>query len=45
MLNITCDVEEAPGQTTRHLAKDQRGRDENSWKDVERAAVAGAGPV
>ena len=27
--------EEAPGQTTRHLAEDHRGRDENSWKDVE----------
>ena len=37
--------EEAPGQTTRHLAEDHRGRDGNSWKDVERAAVAGPGPV
>ena len=37
--------EEAPGQTTRHLAEDHRGRDENSWKDVERAALAGPGPV
>ena len=35
----------SPGQTTRHLAEDHRGRDENSWKDVERAAVAGPGPV
>ena len=37
--------EEAPGQTTWHLAEDHRGQDENSWKDMERAAVPYAPPA